>query len=94
MLFITSRSRSQAWCCIPVIPALGQLRQEDHEFEVTLSYIVRTYIKEREREREERKREREQRKEEKKERRNQATKSNFLPLEYGLGITAYFASRK
>lgn len=26
---------------VPVIPALGKLRQEDHELKVSLSYIVR-----------------------------------------------------
>jgi hypothetical protein len=29
----------------PVIPALGRYRQEDHEFEVSLSYIVKTLSK-------------------------------------------------
>jgi hypothetical protein len=24
------------WRCIPVIPALGRMRQEDHEFDITL----------------------------------------------------------
>jgi hypothetical protein len=28
-----------------VIPALGRLRQEDHEFEFTLVYIERLYLK-------------------------------------------------
>jgi hypothetical protein len=27
-----------AWWCTPVIPALGRLRQEDLEFEVSLSW--------------------------------------------------------
>jgi hypothetical protein len=27
---------------MPVIPALGRLRQENHEFEASLDYIVRT----------------------------------------------------
>lgn len=26
---------------MPVVPALGSLRQEDHKFRVSLSYIVR-----------------------------------------------------
>jgi hypothetical protein len=30
---------------IPVIPALGRLRQEDHEFQASLEYIVRSYLK-------------------------------------------------
>jgi hypothetical protein len=30
---------SHAWWCMPVIPALGKLRQENHEFKVSLSYI-------------------------------------------------------
>jgi hypothetical protein len=30
------------WWCTPVIPALGKLRQEDHEFEASLDYIVRS----------------------------------------------------
>jgi hypothetical protein len=33
------------WWCIPVIPALGRLRQEDHEFEVTMGYTVRLCLK-------------------------------------------------
>jgi hypothetical protein len=31
----------QAWWCTPVIPALGRLRQEGHEFEVSQGYVVR-----------------------------------------------------
>jgi hypothetical protein len=30
---------------MPVIPALQRLRQEDHEFEVSLSYIERLCLK-------------------------------------------------
>jgi hypothetical protein len=34
-----------AWWCLPVISALGRLRQEDCEFKASLSYIVRTCLK-------------------------------------------------
>jgi hypothetical protein len=30
---------------MPVIPATGKLRQEDHEFEVTLDHIARPCLK-------------------------------------------------
>jgi hypothetical protein len=32
---------------VPIIPALWRLRQENHEFKVSLSYIVRPYLKKR-----------------------------------------------
>jgi hypothetical protein len=31
------------------IPALGKLRQENHEFEASLGYIVRLFLKKKER---------------------------------------------
>jgi hypothetical protein len=31
----------QAWWCMPVIPALGRLRQENHEFNASLYCIVK-----------------------------------------------------
>jgi hypothetical protein len=31
--------------CLPVIPALGRLRQGDHEFQDGLGYTVRSYLK-------------------------------------------------
>jgi hypothetical protein len=30
---------------MPVIPALGRLRQEDREFEYSLGYIARSHLK-------------------------------------------------
>jgi hypothetical protein len=36
---------SQVWWYMSVIPALGRLRQEDHEFSVSLDYIVRPGLK-------------------------------------------------
>jgi hypothetical protein len=33
------------WWHMPIIPALGRLRQKDSEFEVILDYIVRTCLK-------------------------------------------------
>jgi hypothetical protein len=30
---------------MPVIPAPRRLKQEDHEFQASLGYIVRTYLK-------------------------------------------------
>jgi hypothetical protein len=44
-LAIKRKLQSQAWWCTPVIPALRRLRQEDHEFEVDLSIIVRPCLK-------------------------------------------------
>jgi hypothetical protein len=34
-----------AWWFIPVIPALGRLRWEDHKFETSLDYRVRSCVK-------------------------------------------------
>jgi hypothetical protein len=34
-----------AWWFMPVIPARGRLRQEDHKFAVSLSNIVILYLK-------------------------------------------------
>jgi hypothetical protein len=33
------------WWYTPVIPALGKLRKEDHEFEASLGYIARAVSK-------------------------------------------------
>jgi hypothetical protein len=34
-----------AWWCMPIIPGLAKLRQEDLEFEVSLSYTARPCLK-------------------------------------------------
>jgi hypothetical protein len=33
------------WWYVPVIPALGKLRQEEPEFQASLGYMIRTYLK-------------------------------------------------
>jgi hypothetical protein len=35
----------QVWGCMPVMPALGKLRQEDPEFGVNLGYVTRLNLK-------------------------------------------------
>jgi hypothetical protein len=39
--------KSLVWWCTPVIPALKKLSQEDGELEVSLGYMVRYYLKNR-----------------------------------------------
>jgi hypothetical protein len=36
---------SWAWWCMPVIPELGRLRQEAHEFKASLGFIGKPYLK-------------------------------------------------
>jgi hypothetical protein len=33
------------WYCVPVIPALGRLKQKNHEFETSLGYIASYCLK-------------------------------------------------
>ena len=37
--------QGRAWWCMLVIPVLGRLRQEDHRFRASLSYLVRPCFK-------------------------------------------------
>jgi hypothetical protein len=39
--FFKENCKSQVWWNMPVIPAFRRLRQEDHKFKVSLSYITR-----------------------------------------------------
>jgi hypothetical protein len=39
------KTRSQAWWCTPVTPAIKRLRKEDHKFPTSLSCIERPHLK-------------------------------------------------
>jgi hypothetical protein len=45
----------QRWWLSSIIPALGRLKQEDHEFEASLNYIVRPCFKTKRKERKKKK---------------------------------------
>jgi hypothetical protein len=40
LLAVKSGYSSQVWWCMTIFPALGRLRQEDHEFKASLSYMA------------------------------------------------------
>jgi hypothetical protein len=45
-IIISEKISNQAWLCTPVIPALRSQRQEHCNFQASLSYIVRPFLKE------------------------------------------------
>jgi hypothetical protein len=42
---IKNHWQSWAWWFMPIIPAVGRLRQEDHEFQASLGVIARSRLK-------------------------------------------------
>jgi hypothetical protein len=42
---VKSTRPAWAWSCMPTIAALGRLRQEDHEFDISLGCVVKSYLK-------------------------------------------------
>jgi hypothetical protein len=40
-MYLLLSKTQYSWWCMPVIPALLRLRQEDHKFKTSLGYIAR-----------------------------------------------------
>jgi hypothetical protein len=45
--YVQNKKNSWARWCTPIIPALGRLRQEDHEFKASLGYTQKPCLKKR-----------------------------------------------
>jgi hypothetical protein len=47
-----TKQGARHWQCTPVILALGRQRKENHEFQASLGYLVRPYLKKKVKEKE------------------------------------------